>query len=121
MSFCACVRLWCLCVCVCERARERERERGRESLSLSLVMHSGRSDFFLFLSLFFSFYLPYFCLLQVSISPMFELFTLLGSTSVKAVRRTFMKLSPGVNFINILSAFLFKSVSQLFAGYNLAM
>jgi hypothetical protein len=32
------------------------------------------------------------------------LFTLLGSTSVKAVRRTLMKLSPGVNFINILRA-----------------
>ncbi len=30
------------------------------------------------------------------------LFTLLGSTSVKAVRRTLMKLSPGVHFINIL-------------------
>jgi len=27
---------------------------------------------------------------------------LLGSTSVKAVRRTLMKLSPGVNFTNIL-------------------
>jgi hypothetical protein len=29
------------------------------------------------------------------------LFTLLGPTSVKAVRRTLMKLSPGVNFINM--------------------
>ena len=27
-----------------------------------------------------------------------------GSTSVKAVRRTLMKLSPSVNFINILCA-----------------
>jgi len=32
------------------------------------------------------------------------LFTLSGSVSVKAVRRTLMKLSPGVNFINILRA-----------------
>jgi len=30
---------------------------------------------------------------------------LLGPTSVKAVRRTMMKLTPGVNFINILRAF----------------
>jgi len=29
-------------------------------------------------------------------------FTLLGTAGVKAVRRTLMKLSPGVNFINIL-------------------
>jgi len=32
------------------------------------------------------------------------LFTLLGSTSVKAVHRTLMKLSPGVHFTNILQA-----------------
>jgi hypothetical protein len=31
------------------------------------------------------------------------LFTLLGPTSVKAVRRTLMKLTPGVNFTNIFS------------------
>jgi len=30
------------------------------------------------------------------------LFTLLGSTSVKAVRRMLMKMSPCVNFINVL-------------------
>jgi hypothetical protein len=32
------------------------------------------------------------------------IFTLLGSLSIKAVRRTLMKLSPGVNFINMLNA-----------------
>ena len=30
------------------------------------------------------------------------LFTLLGSTNVKAVRRTLMKLTPGVDFTKIL-------------------
>ncbi len=32
------------------------------------------------------------------------LFTLLGSTSVKAVRRTLVKLTQGLNFINVLRA-----------------
>ncbi len=44
-------------------------------------------------------------------------FTLLGSAGVKAVRRTLMKLTPGLNFINILrTAFTLvgpKSVRQL--------
>ncbi len=35
-------------------------------------------------------------------SEVVNLFTLSGTTCVKAVRRTLMKLSPGVNFINIL-------------------
>jgi len=32
------------------------------------------------------------------------LFTVLGSACVKTVYRTLMKLSPGVNFINVLQA-----------------
>jgi hypothetical protein len=32
------------------------------------------------------------------------IFTLLGSTGAKAVHRTLMKLTPGVDFINILEA-----------------
>jgi len=35
------------------------------------------------------------------------LFTLLGSTNVKAVHRKLMKLSPGVNFINIFHESIF--------------
>ena len=47
------------------------------------------------------------------------LFTLLGSTGVKAVGRTLMKLSPRVNFINILhvSFFAQKRIGQLFSNY----
>ncbi len=37
------------------------------------------------------------------------LFTLLGSTGIKAVCRTWMKFTPGVNFINILLTYFYKS------------
>ncbi len=40
------------------------------------------------------------------------LFTLLGSTGAKAARRTLMKLSPGADYINCLSAAFFSSTSQ---------
>ncbi len=48
------------------------------------------------------------------------LFTLLGSTGAKAARGTLMKLTPGVNFINILFAtFSYESVLlQLFSSYR---
>jgi hypothetical protein len=49
-------------------------------------------------------------------------FTLLGSASIKAVCRTLMKLSPGVNFINILCSALtlvdLKSVKSTAKSYK---
>jgi hypothetical protein len=46
-------------------------------------------------------------------------FTLLGSASIKVVRRTLMKLSPGVNFINVLFARFWYEI--LFSSYVLAL
>ncbi len=40
------------------------------------------------------------------------LFTLFGSTGAKAVRRTLTKLTPGINFVNMLTRSLYKLKSS---------
>ncbi len=45
-------------------------------------------------------------------------FTLLGSTSVKAVPRTLMKLSPGVNFNDVLRAGFSLKLFEAFFALN---
>jgi hypothetical protein len=51
-------------------------------------------------------------------SEVVNLFTLLGTMCVKAVRKTLMKLSPSVNFINILAKAYMRADPKSGKRYN---